>query len=229
MVKIRYSELPAGLHVSAESQGRQTIIYLHPGLTAQQRRAALVRVRSSGRMGRGPRLSTAAMALAMGTDRLRTTVRNGAAATRGHPLLLLPPLILLVSSAIVFVLMSFVTLTVRPHAPVATKQLVAPSNPAVKGQGGTSPGGRPGHRAASPGPGGAGPVGTGSGPTPSARVAPSPSSSGSQSPAPVRSDTPTPSPSTSAASPTPSPSPSPSQSQSSTCLKIGPLGLCLKL
>jgi hypothetical protein len=115
MVKIRYSELPAGLHVRAESRGRDTVIYLLPGLTPAQRRAALIRVRSSSRVGQGPRLPAASMALAIGTDRLRTTVTNGAAAMRGHPVLLLPPLVLLVSSAIVFVLMSFVTLTVPQH------------------------------------------------------------------------------------------------------------------
>jgi hypothetical protein len=51
------------------------------------------------------------MAVAVSADRLRTTAGNGLAAMRGHPLLLLPPLILLVSAAIVFVLMSFVTVT----------------------------------------------------------------------------------------------------------------------
>ena len=39
MVKIRYSELPAGLHVRAEARGRDTVIYLLPGLTPAQRRA----------------------------------------------------------------------------------------------------------------------------------------------------------------------------------------------
>src|ERR1700723_3335145 len=115
MVKIRYSELPAGLHVRAEARGRDTVIYLLPGLTPAQRRAALIRVRSSSRMGHGPRLPAASMAMAVGADRLRPTVPNGAAARRGPPVLLLPPLILLVSGAIVFVLMSFVTLTVHEH------------------------------------------------------------------------------------------------------------------
>ena len=115
MVKIRYSELPAGLHVTAEQHGGDTIIYLQPGLTPAQRRAALIRVRSSARMGQGPDLTSISMAMAVSADKLRTTLRNGAAATRGHPLLLLPPLILLVSGAIIFVLMSFVTMTVPQH------------------------------------------------------------------------------------------------------------------
>ena len=83
MVKIRYSELPAGLHVSAEHDGRDTIIYLQPGLTAEQRRAALVRVRSSARMGHWPGITSFGMAMAVSADKLRTTFRNGAAAMRG--------------------------------------------------------------------------------------------------------------------------------------------------
>jgi hypothetical protein len=114
MVKIRYSELPAGLHVVAKACRRGTVVYLLPGLTPAQRRAALVRVRSSARMGQGPPMPTLSMALAVTADRARTTTRNGAAALRRHPMVLLPPLIAVLASAIVFVLMSFVTLTIAP-------------------------------------------------------------------------------------------------------------------
>jgi hypothetical protein len=114
MVKIRYSELPAGLHVVAKACRRGTVVYLLPGLTQAQRRAALVRVRSSARMGHGPPMPTLSMALAVAADRARTTTRNGAAALRRHPMVLLPPLIAVLASAIVFVLMSFVTLTIAP-------------------------------------------------------------------------------------------------------------------
>jgi hypothetical protein len=114
MVKIRYSELPAGLHVVAKACRRGTVVYLLPGLTPAQRRAALVRVRSSARMGHGPPMPTLSMTLAVAADRARTTTRNGAAALRGHPMVLLPPLIAVLASAIVFVLMSFVTLTIAP-------------------------------------------------------------------------------------------------------------------
>jgi hypothetical protein len=131
MVKIRYTELPSGLHVSASTHGRRTIIYLKPGLTPAERHAALIRVRSSGRMGHGPRLPALGMAAALSADWIRTTTRNGAAAMRSHPVLLLPPLILLVSTAIVFILMSFVTLTTAPHQPEAVA--TAPSS------GGTTP------------------------------------------------------------------------------------------
>ena len=56
MIKIRYADLPGGLHVRVEARGKDTIIYLLPGLTVAQRRAALRRARSSARMGHGPRL-----------------------------------------------------------------------------------------------------------------------------------------------------------------------------
>ena len=121
MVKIRYTELPAGLHVAVRAQGRSTVIYLLPGLTPDQRRAALARARSSGLIGQGPLLPPFALARAMAADRAVTLTRNGVLAMRGHPMLLLPPLIVLVSGAIVFTLMSFVTLRVggRPRGQAA--------------------------------------------------------------------------------------------------------------
>lgn len=112
MVKIRYAELPAGLHVAARTRGGDTVVYLLPGLTASQRRAALTRVRSSGRMGHGPRLSAASIAVAVGTDRIRTTASNGGAAVRRHPLLLLPSLVIM--SGTIFALVSLIALAARP-------------------------------------------------------------------------------------------------------------------
>jgi hypothetical protein len=142
MVRIRYSELPAGLHVSAKRHGGRTTIYLLPGLTAAERKAALARVRSSARLGHGPPLPAAGMAVAVGVDRARTTMRNGAFAMRSHPVLLLPPLILLVSSAIVFVLMSVVTVTIpalRPQASGPQPSVIGRPQPAVAIPGGSSP------------------------------------------------------------------------------------------
>jgi hypothetical protein len=225
MVKIRYSELPAGLHVSAETRGRSTIIYLLPGLTAPQRRAALIRVRSSSRMGQGPRLPVAGMVLAVGVDRIRTTVRNGAAAMRGHPLLLLPPLILLVSCAIVFLLMSFVTLTVHQPRQDSIPSLVV--HPAHHVAGGSRPAGTAGQHGNGPG--------SGADPRshpPSASSRPHASPPATSFPAPAPSDDPAPSPSASAtpsptADPSPSATPAPSPSSSGGCLKLGPLGLCV--
>jgi hypothetical protein len=233
MVKIRYSDLPAGLHVSVEGQGRSTVIYLLPGLTPEQRKAALARVRSSARMGHGPELPRVSMALALAADSLRTTLRNGATAMRAHPVLLLPPLILLVSSAIVFVLMSIVTVTVHQAVgpgrenypdPRPTRHMPSPgpAGPASRQPmqpGGPSPG-TSGHH------GRPGPIETIT-PSPSATltVAPSPGSgsvpdpgSASSSPSPSADPTPT-------ISSAPSASPSPS----GPCLKLGPLGLCVQL
>jgi hypothetical protein len=114
MVKIRYAELPAGLHVDARTHYGDTVVYLLPGLTTDQRRAALTRVRSSGRMGRGPRLSATSMAVAVGTDRVRTTASTSAAAVRGHPVLLLPSLV--VMSGTFFALVSLIALVAKPAA-----------------------------------------------------------------------------------------------------------------
>jgi hypothetical protein len=238
MAKIRYSELPSGLHVSASKHGRRTIIYLKPGLTPAERHAALIRVRSSGRMGHGPQLHALGMTVAIGADSIRTTTRNGVAAVRGHPLLLLPPLILLVSTAIVFILMSFVTLTIAPREPQAAGT--------VRGLVGASPSQQAPASRSTPGSAASGHrSGRGSAPTPiTGHGGRSPAVGGSPSPQPSTIDSPTPNPSASAGqgpepsptvsqSPSPDPtisSPPPSPSSSSgTCVQLGPLGLCITL
>ena len=114
MVRIRYAELPVGLHVVTRSQGRCTVVYLLPGLTPAQRRAALTFAWRSARIGQGPRLPARDMAVALVADRLSTTARTVSAATRRHPMLLLPPLVVVVSTLIVFVLLSFVTVNLGP-------------------------------------------------------------------------------------------------------------------
>lgn len=119
MVKIRYSELPAGLHVSAAADREGTVVYLQPGLTSAQRRAALTRVRSSARMGQGPMLPRPAMARAIAADRMRTSSRIGTAAALRHPMLFLPPVILLVVSAVAFGFMSIQPLTAAAQGNVA--------------------------------------------------------------------------------------------------------------
>jgi hypothetical protein len=119
MVKIRYSELPAGLHVAAAADRECTVVYLQPGLTSAQRRAALTRVRSSARIGEGPTLPRPAMARAIAADRVRTNARIGAAAARRHPMLFLPPVIVLVISAMAFLLIAIRPLTVANRGNVA--------------------------------------------------------------------------------------------------------------
>ena len=57
MIKIRYRdprELAPGLYAAAECHSRGTTVYLLPGLSAAQRRAALRRLRISARRGCGP-------------------------------------------------------------------------------------------------------------------------------------------------------------------------------
>jgi hypothetical protein len=108
MVKIRYAELPAGLHVATEDRNGCTIVYLLPGLTPPQRRAALTFARRSARIGHGPSLPAVDMAFALAADRVRTTGRTVLAVLRKHPMLLLP-LVGVVSAVIVITMLSFIT------------------------------------------------------------------------------------------------------------------------
>jgi len=103
MVRIRYSELPVGLHVTAVAVGRQTIVYLLPGLTSAERKSALLRVRSSARVGHGPSLPVFALAKAVVADRLRGILRTLAAAMRRHPVLLVPFTALVLSVTVLVV------------------------------------------------------------------------------------------------------------------------------
>jgi hypothetical protein len=132
VVKIRYTELQAGLHVDARTRGRDTVVYLVPGLTAEQRRVALTRARSLGRLGHGPRLSAASLAMAVGVDRLKTTFSNGAAAVRGHPILLIPSVI--VMSGTLFAFVSLAALAF--HLPAASGAAVG--NGMSRGPGGSA-------------------------------------------------------------------------------------------
>jgi len=113
MVKIRYAELPAGLHVVTEERDGSTIVYLQPGLTPSQRRAALTFARLSARIGHGASLPPVDLAFALTADRFRTTGRNLAFAVRRHPMLLLP-LVAVVSGVIVVTMLSVVTVGASP-------------------------------------------------------------------------------------------------------------------
>jgi hypothetical protein len=202
VIKIRYADLPGGLHIRAVARGKDTIIYLLPGLTAEQRQAALRRARSSGRMGQGPRLSAAGVAGAVMVDRIRTTIRNGAAAMRGHPAIFVPPILIIVTAAVAYLLLVSVSIKIRdPQAGQPANPIPAVVAPP------------PGSRAQYPDPQ----------PTHSARVrliyapAPAPAhrrSSSGRHRDPSPSASPTPSPTGAAPSPTASPSPTPSASPS---------------
>jgi hypothetical protein len=240
VIKIRYADLPAGLHIHTVSRGSDTIIYLLPGLTAAQRQAALRRARSGARMGHGPRLPVAGVLGAVMMDRIRTTIRNGAAAMRGHPAILVPPLVIIVTAAVAYILL--VSVTIRMHGPQAsgpsgqgTPIAAAVAPPLSRPD--DDPGSLP--RSASP---------TAS--RKSQRPAPRRSRGGATGASP--SPSPTPSPTGSKPSPQPSPSPSPTATAGGTnltgsgaptaggsnsgppsvgglCLDIGPLGVCLSL
>lgn len=105
MVRIRYSELPVGLHVTAVAVGRQTIVYLLPGLTAAERKSALLRVRCSARVGHGPSMPPFALAKALAADRLRGAMLTLAAAMRRHPVLLVPFAALVLSVTVLVVVL----------------------------------------------------------------------------------------------------------------------------
>ena len=246
MIKIRYLDLPTGLHVCAEAHGSDTIIYLLPGLTTAQRRAALHRARSSARMGHGPALPAAGLACAVAADRVRTTVRNGAAAMRVHPGLVIPPVVITVSAALAYLFLASVSVSVTYRPPGAGPGQQSNQVP----QGFSQPGaphdvvGLP-HRAARGHASGGHPGGPGRTPglPPHRGRSPSPSPYGHRTPSPSPTPSPLPSPS---AGPPPYPSPSvgppptPSASASPSpasggpggiggCVTIGPLGICVHL
>src|SRR5271154_1795346 len=88
MIKIRYcdsNELSPGLHAAAERHGRSTTVYLLPGLSAVQRRAALRRLKISAGRGYDPKLPAPQLALALLADRIRTAFGLAGAVFRSHP------------------------------------------------------------------------------------------------------------------------------------------------
>jgi hypothetical protein len=114
MVKIRYAELPAGLHVATEAGDRCTIVYLKPGLTRVQRKDALTVARRTARFGHGPSLPTLDMAFALAADRTRISARIITSAMRHHPLLLLPVVAFVAGIIAAGVLASAVMMTAPP-------------------------------------------------------------------------------------------------------------------
>jgi hypothetical protein len=126
MVKIRYAELPAGLHVVTEERDGCTIVYLQPGLTPSQRRAALTFARLSARIGHGASLPPVDLAFALSADRVKTTGRNLVSAVRRHPMLLLP-LVAVVSGVIVVTMLSVVTVSAGPSSRPSYPAHVSPA------------------------------------------------------------------------------------------------------
>jgi hypothetical protein len=240
VIKIRYADLPGGLHVRVAASGRDTIIYLLPGLTTMQRRAALHRARSSARMGHGPGLPGAGVAGAVMADGVRTTLRNVAGAMRIHPGICFPPIVIISFAAVAYLLL--VSVTGRVHPPQAGGPGSGPGNPAPQAV--APPPGNPA-QAPVPRPSVSKPARSGrptatkpagghhpAGPSPSASPRPS-----ATSPAPTSEPSPSPTPIQPAPSPSSSPRPDPdpggivvsSSSGSQLCLHLGPLGACLSM
>jgi hypothetical protein len=237
VIKIRYSDLSAGLHASAKSEGKHTVIYLVPGLSSADRRSAIDRLRASARFGHGPQLPAIPLALALIADRITVTVRNATAAARLHPAGLAIPVIALVVGSVAYALLVTVSLRIGPPSASNSVQLPGPAVTA-SGQAGTSRPGSPGDHGTGPGrsPQLTGTGGPGSGghqagivphqsssPAPSAGSTPTPS----QSPGSGSTPSATPGPTTTSRAPTPSPSPSPTRSQGGG--GGGGKGLCINL
>ena len=231
MIRIRYSSLREGLHAQARRESGHTVIYLRPGLSSEQRREALRRVRQTARMGHGPRLPAAGLSLALAADRTAATTRNAAAAVRQHPLGASTLAALAAGAVISYSL--FVTVSVRiiyPQSQAAPPVLAHPASPAPNPDGSS-----PARHSRTPSPGGT-PV---AGSTAAVVSAPSPggsrgsgTSGGSATPGGSQ-PTPAPRPSSPAPSPSLLPSPSPAGSGGGgtlgVCVKVGPLGTCLTL
>jgi hypothetical protein len=104
MIRIRYKELSAGLHGKAERSARRTTVYLLPGLTGRQRRAALRRLRQEASRDCGPPLPLPQLMVAIGVDRTREAVRAAAAVIRLHPAAIVLPTIVTGTLMALFVL-----------------------------------------------------------------------------------------------------------------------------
>ena len=145
MIKIRYrdpNELSPGLHAAAERHGRSTTVYLLPGLSAAQRRAALRRLKISARRGYDPKLPAPQLAVALAADRIRTTVGRAGAVFRSHPAGSTVPVMVVSAGAIAFLALSAVSIQVI-HAPPRGQGLAGAAGPAASftgGTGGTGPG-----------------------------------------------------------------------------------------
>jgi hypothetical protein len=143
VITIRYRDLPSGMHARAEYAGRSTAIYLQPGLTGAQRAAAVRRLRQEARMGCGPSLPCARLALACAADWIKCGVRQLMAIVRLHPVGTMLPALLLSVMAGLFLYVSMPalptpadpgqvaqsTVTCATSPELAAKMLVAPGNP----------------------------------------------------------------------------------------------------
>jgi hypothetical protein len=97
VIRIRYRDFSAAaggvtwLYGRAERSGAGTVVYLLPGLSAGQRRAAIRRLRQEASRGLGPPLPPAQLLLAIAVDRVRATFGIAVAVIRLHPAAALLP------------------------------------------------------------------------------------------------------------------------------------------
>jgi hypothetical protein len=166
VIKIRYSsELQPGLNGKADRRGRDTVVYLLPGLTPVQRAAALRRLRQHGRMGIGPRLPAGQLLIALFADRIRTTFGQAGAIVRTHPAGSTLPVVVVSAAVAGFLVLSAVSIRVihQPQAggpgdPGSTRIAAGTSGPAPDGSqranpGQNGPSGQPGDGPVSGAPG----------------------------------------------------------------------------
>jgi hypothetical protein len=241
LIKIRYSDLQPGLHASAETEGKHTVLYLVPGLSATDRQSAIDRLRASAKVGHGPKLPAIPLALALMTDRIAVNTRNAVAAARLHPTGLAIPAVVLTGAGVLYALL--VTVSIHMGLP-ATSALSLDPLPMASAP--VSPSSSPSHQASTGGPHVTGPAqasrlhrsrlrapaGTAGHTAPNSRpghrATPAPSQ-----PSPTGASSPPPSPSpTSTWTLTPSPRPSPSKTRRSggggkSCLNLGLVHVCV--
>lgn len=232
LIKIRYSDLRPGLHASAETEGKRTVLYLVPGLSPTARQSAIDRLRATAKVGHGPKLPAVPLALALVADRITVNTRNAVAAARLLPTGLAISAVVLAGAGVLYALLVTVSmhmglpatsaLTLEP-LPVAS----APASPGPSHQGpgdGTHSAGpaQVSRLIGSPVPVPAGPAGhTARGSRRHHAAASSPSQPPASSPSPR------PSPSSSS-SRTPSPSPSPTRTKGrGHCVNLGLIHVCL--
>jgi hypothetical protein len=95
-----------GLHGRAERGERGITLCLLPGLTTEQRRAVIRRLRQEASRGFGPPLPLPQLAIALCLDRVRTTARMAGAIVRLHPAVTLLPGAFMVAVMALFVIAS---------------------------------------------------------------------------------------------------------------------------
>jgi hypothetical protein len=245
LIKIRYSDLQPGLHASAETEGKHTVLYLVPGLSPTDRQSAIDRLRASAKVGHGPKLPAIPLALALIADRISVNSRNAVAAARLHPTGLAIPAVVLAGAGVLYALL--VTVSIHMGMP-ATSALALEPLPVASAPAGPSPSPSASHQVAAAAATGHKPAGPARSsrlpgspmPVPAVPAGPSPAPGSTQphqpTPSPGRPTiSSSPQPSSSRTGPwtlSPSPAPSPTKTKGGGgggghCLNLGLVHVCL--